>query len=78
MSLKAQNKTTPIGPNVSNYLSQITPADRQADYRKIYSIFMDITGWKPKIWRRLSNIDRDILKEIMQKALDIIAEKHPI
>lgn len=143
---KAKNKTVPAGLKVSDYLAQITPAERQSDCQKIHDMMADMTGWAPKIWgaklssgivgfgeyhykyesgregdslrlgfssraqnisiyimpgyqdfddelsrlgkhkmgksclyiKRLSDIDEDVLKEIMQKGLDIMAEKYPL
>lgn len=143
---KTNNKTVPTGLKVSDYLAQITPAERQTDCQKIHDMMADMTGWEPKIWgtklssgivgfgdyhykyesgregdslrlgfssraanisiyimpgyqdfddelsrlgkhklgkaclyiKRLSDVDEDVLKEIMQKGLDIMAETYPL
>jgi len=46
----AQNKTVPVGLNVSDYLAQIQPDERKSDCQKIHDMMAKITGWTPKIW----------------------------
>ena len=46
----AQNKTVPDGLKVSDYLSQIEPAQRQTDCQRIHDTMLELTGWTPKIW----------------------------
>ena len=46
----AQNKTVPDGLKVSDYLSQIEPAQRRTDCQRIHDTMLELTGWTPKIW----------------------------
>jgi len=142
----AQNKTVPVGLNVSDYLAQIQPEKRRADCQRIHDMMAKITSWTPKIWgstlsngmvgfgdyhykydsgregdffrlgfssraqnisiyimpgyqdfgeelsrlgkykmgksclyiKRLSDVDKTILKLIMEKGLAIMAKKYPL
>lgn len=44
------NKTVPHGLKVSDYLDQISDAQRQADCRRIHDLMLEIVGEDPKIW----------------------------
>jgi len=91
---KAKNKTVPTRFTAEEYLANIEAEARRNDCQKIldmmqvpgYQDFADELSrlGKHKIGKaclyikRLSDVDEGVLKEIMQKGVDQMAEKYPL